>query len=186
MTLAVVRHGETAWNAQRLMQGRSDVALNDSGRSQSLFAGEILRAQGSWRAVVSSPLVRARQTAEIIADVLGADLLAADPDLIERGFGDAEGRQVDEVAQLWPDGAYPNSEPADVAAQRAAHALMRWSVAGDVVVVAHGVLLRGGIATLTGTPYPRILNGQVIGLRHDPHGWSAELLDAVSEGSRSA
>src|SRR5437588_12564135 len=68
-----VRHGLTDWNVQQRLQGRHDVALNGQGRAQSIRCGEILRAlmTRDGRAAkefdyVSSPLIRARQTMELI------------------------------------------------------------------------------------------------------------------------
>lgn len=166
MTLALVRHGRTAWNADRRMQGRTDIDLDDQGRCQAAAAGHLLgRAQ--WARVVSSPLRRAVQSAEIIAAELdrtnSPPVVTLDEDLIERDYGRAEGLSVGVAHERWPDGDYPGAEPASVATDRMRGALTRLATApGDSVVVAHGTVLRLGVQSLTGSPCPRILNGQVI------------------------
>ncbi|WOQ17872.1 histidine phosphatase family protein [Raineyella sp. W15-4] len=105
--LLLIRHGQTEWNRTGRMQGRSDIPLNDSGREQVEVRAEQLRATlpGAWdyHTIVSSPLVRARQSARIIAGVLGLDLLD-DPcaGLVERNYGSAEGLTAPEVFEAWP------------------------------------------------------------------------------------
>ena len=62
VTFAFIRHGQTDWNRDDRLQGSSDIPLNDAGRAQAHEAAELLR-DGGWQVVVSSPLVRARETA---------------------------------------------------------------------------------------------------------------------------
>jgi len=87
--LIFIRHGETAWNREKRFQGHSDVPLNERGLLQAeLLAGALQRERVSK--LVSSPLIRARQTAEII----GARLdLAVEVmrELTELSFGEYEG-----------------------------------------------------------------------------------------------
>ena len=73
MRLELIRHGQTDWNSQDKLQGSSDVPLNDTGRGQALEAARVL-AGAEWSAIVSSPLMRARETAQIIAAELGIEL----------------------------------------------------------------------------------------------------------------
>lgn len=71
MTLALVRHGRTAWNLERRLQGRSDIALDAHGELQAHAAGRLL-ARAQWGRVVTSPLTRAAQTASIIGSYFGS------------------------------------------------------------------------------------------------------------------
>ena len=73
MIAAFIRHGQTDWNREGLLQGSSDIPLNDTGRAQARDALMTLRSM-PWDVVVSSPLRRARETAQIIADALGLEL----------------------------------------------------------------------------------------------------------------
>lgn len=174
MTLALVRHGRTAWNRDRRMQGRSDVALDAVGREQARAAGQVL-ARARWGRLVSSPLVRARETADEIGAELGLSV-ALDDALIERDYGVAEGLPVNEVHERWPDGMYPDAEPIDAVAERAADALRALAREGTAVVVAHGTLLRVGVAALTGTDCPRIANGQIVLIDGERGGFTARFL----------
>ena len=88
--LVLVRHGETDWNQERRLQGRTDNPLNGVGRAQARKAGRLLAAE-PWDVVVSSPLLRAVQTAHLIADAAGLQPAGTIPELVERDYGSAEG-----------------------------------------------------------------------------------------------
>lgn len=89
MEVIYVRHGETAWNEAHLLQGWSDIPLNAAGIGQAEKTRELL-AQIPFDRIVCSPLLRAKQTAEIIAKGRGVPLIV-DERLKERGFGSLEG-----------------------------------------------------------------------------------------------
>jgi probable phosphoglycerate mutase len=176
-TLTLVRHGETDWNARRLIQGSTDIPLNDTGRAQALEAAEHLRTRLDDGPVVvsSSDLSRAQETAAIIADALGVEEPRAYPQLRERGYGEAEGVGVDEFRQrwgAWGEAEVPGAEAwADVRV-RAIAGLRRairdarrqtFPVAPSLVVVSHGALIREVIRHATGGQFPaegeRLANG---------------------------
>jgi 2,3-bisphosphoglycerate-dependent phosphoglycerate mutase len=98
--IILARHGETDWNRERRWQGHSDRPLNDTGREQA----ETLAAQLADEpiaAVYSSDLVRAHETARIVAERLGLDVVAV-PGLRERRFGSWEGLHDVEVERRFP------------------------------------------------------------------------------------
>lgn len=170
MTIALVRHGRTAWNLSRRMQGRSDIALDAHGRAQAVAAGELL-SRARWVRIVSSPLARAVETASLIGESLAGVEHCTDDRLIERDYGRAEGLPVSEVHERWPDADYPDAEPiADLTerARRAFHDIEQRD--GDSIIVSHGTLLRTAVEDLTGSACPRILNGQVVLLDRDGSG----------------
>jgi broad specificity phosphatase PhoE len=103
--LVLARHAESAWNAERRFQGRTDVGLSDAGLAQ---AAALARAVARRRvgAVYSSPLRRARETAEIVAKERGLTVTLVD-DLRELSLGAWEGRTVDDVLAMEAD-AYRN------------------------------------------------------------------------------
>lgn len=84
-----IRHGETDWNVQGLMQGSTDIPLNDTGRAQALAARYIIAHVGITR-IISSPLSRAFETAQIINESHGLPM-TVERGLVERGFGIYEG-----------------------------------------------------------------------------------------------
>lgn len=171
--IALVRHGETDWNRDGRLQGRSDVPLNDTGRRQAAELAPLLSG-GPWIVVLSSPLVRATETARILAAAAGLSTGAPVPDLVERGYGDAEGLTLAEAERRWPDGAWPGLEDLDAVAERGAAALERLADAlapADVAVVAHGALIRAAASRLCGVEVPRILNGACTLLEREGSGW---------------
>lgn len=87
-----LRHGATDWNREGRFQGRTDNPLNDDGLRQAHEAAHVLRGVGISR-IVSSPLIRAARTAEIIADAIAVPL-ATDAGIIEFDFGSFEGLPV--------------------------------------------------------------------------------------------
>jgi probable phosphoglycerate mutase len=97
----LIRHGETAWNAEHRIQGRLDVPLSATGVWQSGRLAQRLAAE-AIDAVVSSDLARAWMTAAPLADARGLALVA-EPRLRERAFGIFEGKTLDEIAAAHPD-----------------------------------------------------------------------------------
>lgn len=99
--LCVARHGETDWNIQGILQGWSDVPLNEQGCRQAREMAETF-ASAAFSAVWTSPLVRARETAEIIAATLGLSPPSCHEGLMERHFGAIQGVPKSELAELNP------------------------------------------------------------------------------------
>lgn len=100
--LVLVRHGESIWNTERRIQGHACAGLAERGFSQARAAAEALAVVDRDARVVTSDLLRAEQTAAVIAQVLGVDL-ERDPAVRERSFGRWEGRTKDEIAADDPD-----------------------------------------------------------------------------------
>lgn len=94
--ISLVRHGQTDWNRDGLLQGRTDIPLNDTGREQAHEAGRALRVR-RFDGIYASPLARAFETAAIIAGELGMSAPVAVPGLEERGYGRAEGMTGSEI-----------------------------------------------------------------------------------------
>lgn len=177
-TLTLVRHGETDWNARRLIQGSTDIPLNDTGREQAREAAALLRAQLDGDAplvVAASDLSRARETAEIIAAEFGVGAPRTYPQLRERGYGDAEGLGVAEFRERWGDwhrAEVPRAEAWTDVRVRAIAGLRRvirdarhatFPEAPSLIVVSHGALIRELIRHATGGDFPaegeRLANG---------------------------
>ncbi|MDE6917325.1 MAG: histidine phosphatase family protein [Lachnospiraceae bacterium] len=89
MRLYMIRHGETQWNVSRRFQGRSDIPLNDEGRRLARITAEAL-AEVPFARIYTSPLKRARETAELIKGERDIPVIL-DERIIEIGFGVYEG-----------------------------------------------------------------------------------------------
>jgi probable phosphoglycerate mutase len=99
-TILLIRHGETAWNAERRLQGHLDIALNPEGERQAGLLAAAL-ATAPLDVLVSSDLMRARQTAQAIADLRGLPL-QTDPGLRERCYGGFEGLLYSDIEARFP------------------------------------------------------------------------------------
>ena len=177
-TFALVRHGQTDWNAQRRLQGSTDIPLNDVGRGQARDAVAVLSGY-EWDAIVSSPLSRAAETADVIAAGLGLSVTRIVPELTERSFGPAEGLQDGpELDALRIPGGFRGAEAEDDAADRglgALEALAEEFHGGRVLVVAHGSLLRVSLSRMAGQPLRSIDNAALnLAHHHAVDGWQLE------------
>ena len=180
-TFALIRHGQTDWNAQRRLQGSTDIPLNDVGRDQARGAVEALAGHG-WDAVVSSPLSRAAETADLIAAGLGLTVARRVPELTERSFGPAEGMQDGpELDALRTPGGFHGAEGEDEAAGRglaALEALAEEFRGGRVLVVTHGSLLRVSLSRAVGRTLPSVDNAVLNLAHHHPaEGWNLEFFN---------
>ncbi len=177
-TFALVRHGQTDWNAQRRIQGSTDIPLNDVGRNQARDAVAVLSAY-EWDAVVCSPLSRAVETAKLIAGGLGLRVTRHVPELAERSFGHAEGLQDGpELDALRIPGGFRGAEDEDDAASRGLGALdaLAEEFAGHrVLVVAHGTLIRLSLSRAIGRTLQSIDNAVLnLAHHHSIDGWELE------------
>jgi probable phosphoglycerate mutase len=149
-TILLVRHGETDWNAERRVQGHSDTPLNETGRSQARALAEELADEGI-DAVYSSDLLRAHETARIVARARGLEVTSI-RDLRERHFGTWEGLTDDEIFARFPEarnGSWGDGESREEMAGRVLQALQRIAEThegGRVLVVSHGGPLRAVLA----------------------------------------
>lgn len=99
-SIVLIRHGETAWNAERRLQGHIDIALNPEGLRQAGALGAALAGE-HFDAIIASDLQRASQTAHALAVLKGMPVLH-DPALRERCFGGFEGLLYAEIEQRYP------------------------------------------------------------------------------------
>ncbi|WP_309234854.1 bifunctional RNase H/acid phosphatase [Nocardia sp. XZ_19_385] len=100
--MLLLRHGQTELSVQRRYSGRGNPPLTALGREQAARAAKMLAAKGGIAAVVSSPLGRARETAEAVAGALDVPVRVLDG-LIETDFGDWEGLTFSEASQQDPE-----------------------------------------------------------------------------------
>jgi probable phosphoglycerate mutase len=174
--LYFARHGETDWNVARRWQGQTDVPLNATGRVQAAALAARMRAEGI-RAIGSSDLARARETAEIISRELGLSVSLVDAAFRERSYGIFEGLTSSECetrfSVAWSrfeGGAgqdLPGIEPLDMLASRMLTGL--WLAAerleAPALIVSHGRSIRVLVSKVTGKDVAPIPNGGVYRIR---------------------
>ena len=98
--ILLVRHGETAWNRDKIFRGTYDIPLNDTGQAQAKLLVKILKKR-KIAAAYSSPLSRAYQTAQISLSEHNIEP-AIEERLTDINYGDWTGKQDCEVAKQWP------------------------------------------------------------------------------------
>ncbi len=169
----LARHGETDWNRVGRWQGATDVPLNDAGRGQALDLAERLRGV-SFAGVASSDLVRASETASLVARTLGLPVLGAYAALRERSYGVFEGLTRSECetmfAEIWNAHRSgdllepPGAEPRAVVEARMMHGLAEvvdaCAGAAPVLVVSHGGAIRTFLAAIDGVLVPPMKNAE--------------------------
>lgn len=101
-TTLLLRHGATELSAERRFAGRGDFALTKEGARQARLAARRLAATPGVDIVLTSPLQRARHTAEAVAEATGAALIV-DNDLVEADFGAWQGLTFAEASERWPE-----------------------------------------------------------------------------------
>ena len=99
MNIYVVRHGQTDWNLRNVLQGSSDIELNNTGKNQATILEKNL-ANINFDYIICSPLKRAIQTAEIINKYRNVPIFINDS-IKERSFGTLEGKKSPKISEYW-------------------------------------------------------------------------------------
>jgi broad specificity phosphatase PhoE len=161
-TVFLVRHGRTGWNKEQIFRGHKDVPLDEVGREEARLVGERLKGEGIT-AVFSSPLSRAKETAEAVARSHNVEVQIVEG-LNDLNFGEWEGLSRKEVQKQYPDlykqwqGAphkvmFPGGEGLDSVRSRAMEAvedIIRQHPQEVVALVSHRVVLKVLICALLG------------------------------------
>ncbi|SHH28409.1 histidine phosphatase family protein [Massilia sp. CF038] len=170
--IVLIRHGETAWNAERRLQGHIDIALNAEGLRQAEALAAALAGE-RFDAIVASDLQRAHQTAQAVARVQGM-AVHTDPGLRERCYGGFEGLLYSEIEARFPvefaawqardiDSVMPPgvrvAESFRQFYERSMHSILGWAArhpGQTLALVAHGGVLecayRGAMGLSLETP----------------------------------
>jgi broad specificity phosphatase PhoE len=161
--LYLLRHGQSAWNAERRHQGQMESRLTDLGRAQARALGAVLADQIEDPAgfdIRTSPLMRAAETAALALAPLGA-VARPEPRLMEIAMGDWEGRTDPEIFARWPEVqplresdpigwtfSAPGGERYDDIVARMQAVLD--DLTGPAILIAHGIVLKVMRAMLLG------------------------------------
>ncbi len=153
--IILIRHGQTAWNKVERIRGQVDIPLDETGLAQARATAKRVAEDWQPSAVVSSPLQRAVQTAEIIAHEVGQEV-SPEPGLLDIDFGEWQGLSPTDIRDRWPKTAtawlsaphtvsFPGGESLDCVKQRsmaALQALIERYSGEEIVAVAHTVVNR--------------------------------------------
>jgi broad specificity phosphatase PhoE len=167
------RHGETDWNAAGRWQGQTDVPLNEVGRAQARALGVRMRGEGI-RALGSSDLSRARETAAIVGEGVGIEPSFVEPAFRERAYGIFEGLTREECVARYPrewrafedDPRTPPDgvESLAVVTERMLVGLHRLIARREdrLLVVSHGRAIRSIVTAIAGVEMTPLRNGGVV------------------------
>jgi probable phosphoglycerate mutase len=193
--ILLIRHGETAWNAERRMQGQIDIPLNEEGQRQAAALARAL-ADEAVDAIMSSDLQRAHSTAQAVAKALGMPV-QTDPGLRERCFGAFEGLLYAEIEARYPEayaqwGArdpharYPHGErKAETFAEFSQRAVATVSRIADahrgqrIVIVSHGGVLDCVYRAAHGMPITAPRDFDVLNASINRLSWNGDTLQVL-------
>lgn len=174
--LCLIRHGETDWNAQGKIQGRTDIPLNAKGRKQAKETSSFL-LNGNFDLIITSPLLRAKETGKIINSALNLTIYTMD-EFIERNYGKAEGLTREERAKRYVNGQVPDIESLGNLHKRIKSGLekiIQCYPNKQVILVAHGGIINAILALLSdsqiGSGKTKLLNACISNLEFKQDQW---------------
>jgi uncharacterized phosphatase len=133
------------------MQGREDTLLNEKGKLQGELIGKYLKMQ-DWHVIVTSPLIRARETAEIIRKHTAINEISVMDEFIERDFGAASGLTRKEADERFPDGNIKDIESRGELVRRVMRGLdiiLERYEDEKIIVVTHGAVINSVVSTVS-------------------------------------
>ena len=174
--ICLIRHGETDWNVLGKLQGRTDTVLNDRGKLQAEQCAEHLKEM-NWDVMITSPLLRAKQTAMIMNEKINVPLIEMEA-FMERSFGDAEGMTAQNRMSAYPNRIYPNQEDAHSLNQRVMTGIQEINQRygqSKVILVAHGAVINTVLAGLSngeiGSDKTNLVNGSLSNIYYHEDKW---------------
>lgn len=151
MKIYLIRHGQTDWNLQGRFQGREDIELNNTGIMQAKLCGKALK-DTLFQAVITSPLIRARKTAEIIAEQVGAKELIIEDGIIERDFKKVSGLTPKERELFYASGEPDDKEPWEDLCSRMLRSIKFYGERyynHNIIMVSHGASINSVLSVLS-------------------------------------
>ncbi|KWX86597.1 phosphoglycerate kinase [Paenibacillus riograndensis] len=186
-TIGLIRHGSTAWNKEGRIQGHTDNPLDEEGLQQAAAIAERLSGE-QWDYIYSSDLLRAVQTAEVIAKRLGIPIAGQVPGVREMNGGLIEGTTEDERVQRWGSGwksmdmGLESDESGQQRGSRAIEEMAARHPGKRILLVSHGAILRSSLRKLVpGLDVGELLkNTSITHIVKDNSGWTCALYNCVA------
>lgn len=183
-TICLVRHGETDWNVAGRLQGSTNIPLNKTGISQANECS-IFLAKNTWDIVITSPLKRAKKTAEMINEKLHLPFIEMEA-FMEKSFGDAEGMTVAEREVAFPNRVYPNEEERSLFVERVMNGIgeiLEKHREKRMLLVAHGAVINAVLYVLSngeiGSGITRLHNACLSTIVFQNEKWNIETFNEI-------
>lgn len=187
MKIFLIRHGETDWNKQGRFQGREDIELNENGILQAQSCGRALAGE-KIAAIITSPLSRARKTAEMIAGHLGVNDIIVEEGIIERDFSKLAGLLPKEREEFFASGEIDDKEPFDQLSKRMFYHIKKYAEAykgQNLLMVSHGASINSVLSVLNhgknGTEKIRLKNACINIIHYQEGHLSLEVINLSPE-----
>lgn len=187
--ICLIRHGETEWNALGKLQGRTDIPLNETGILQAEECSEFLKTI-QWDVIITSPLKRAKQTAEIINKNLNLSLIEM-KEFVERDYGDAEGMLLEERTATFPDKSYSNQEDRLNLNNRVMAGIQEINqryAESNILLIAHGAVINAILAVLSngkiGSGKTKLNNACISNIHFHQDRWRIKDFNQISHLSK--
>lgn len=151
MKIYLIRHGETDWNVQGRLQGTEDIELNENGRNQAKICGQALK-EDHFAIIVTSPLKRATESAEIIAEEVGIVEMIIEKGIIERDFGRVSGLTPMEREEFYQSGQPDEKEPWDDLCKRLMECVKHYAETyypSNLIMISHGASINAILSILS-------------------------------------
>jgi len=179
--VCLVRHGETEWNVQRRIQGTTETELTLKGYNQAYEIALFLKKK-QWDHIITSPLKRAVQTAEIIAEELKISDIKVWPEFQEREYGQATGMYLDEYTKClenqleikdWENDALLGNR-----VLKGLEKILQLYSKKRIIVISHGVPIMGIMEYIMKKPFKEdifyLKNGSVSSIYYESQKWNIE------------
>ncbi|GAF64485.1 putative phosphatase [Bacillus sp. TS-2] len=183
--ICLVRHGETDWNVQGRLQGKTDIPLNETGIQQAKLCAHYFHS-ANWDLIVTSPLIRARKTAEIINEPLQLSMIVLDH-FTEKGFGYAEGLTIEEKREQFPTNEVPNMESPELLRKRLKQGIeiiQKNYSEQNIILVAHGAVINALLAifseNIIGTGKTSLANASLSTILYSENKWNIEDFNQIN------
>ncbi len=184
--LGLVRHGITAWNKEGRAQGQTDIPLDDEGIMQARALAQRLSGE-EWDVIYASDLIRAKQTAEIIAERVGLADLQLDARLREMHCGKIEGTTEAERIAQWGENwreldlGIEQGEALGLRGAACIEEIMNVNGGKRILIVSHGALLGWSLKRLI--PHvdtqEHLRNTSITRLKRAARAWECELYNCT-------
>ncbi|OEH92453.1 histidine phosphatase family protein [Bacillus solimangrovi] len=178
--ICFVRHGQTDWNIKKKIQGTTQTVLNERGILEARLCAIHLQAK-KWDRVITSPLLRAVQTAEIINEQLRNLPITYDDCWIERDYGIATGWTYEKMISAYQAGEIHDIEENEHISKRVQLGLEKLLTLyrnERIIVISHGVTIVAALNIGLAHPLPfekiHLQNGSLNVMKHKNNKWKVE------------